>query len=308
MRIRYAWLLAVVIALGGCSDKKEEATGTETKTPVVSVSNYPLKYFVERIASPEVEVRFSVKAEEDPAYWKPKPEDVLALQEADLIILNGASYEPWLENVSLSQAKLVDTSAGFRERLIPLKEGTTHSHGMEGEHEHSGTAFTTWLDLKLAISQAGKAKEALVKRWPNQKDRFEVQYTGLSQDLSTLHAEIENIVAGNPNLAVLFSHPVYQYFEARYGINGRSVHWEPGEVPDDAMMRELTVLLKQHPAKWMIWEGNPDPEIVSKLKDLGLESVVFAPCGNRPDKGDFLSVMKQNIKELKRVFGTSELQ
>jgi len=306
MRITYTFLLAVVISLVACSDKKEEVKETETTTPIVCVSNYPLKYFVERIAFPVVEVRFPVPAEDDPAYWKPKPEDVTLLQKADLIILNGASYEPWLENVSLSQAKLVDTSADFRDRLIPLKEVTTHSHGMEGEHEHSGTAFTTWLDLKLAISQAGRAKDALAARYPQHKDRMASQFAELSQGLSALDAEIKNIVAGNPKLPVLFSHPVYQYFEAAYGVNGRSVHWEPGEMPDDAMMRELTGLLKQHPAEWMIWEGHPEPEIVKKLKDLGLESAVFAPCGNTPEEGDFLSVMQQNVKELKRVFENSK--
>jgi zinc transport system substrate-binding protein len=306
MRIRCIWLMVIAIVMGACSEKKEEATQKETHAPVVYVSNYPLKYLVERMAPPVVEVRFSVAADDDPAYWKPKPGEVLALQKADLIILNGASYESWLENVSLSQSKLVDTSAGFRDRLIPLKELTTHSHGMEGEHEHSETAFTTWLDLKLAKSQAGKAKDALVARWPMHKESIESKFINLSQDLSALDAEIKNIVAGNPNLAVLFSHPVYQYFGAGYGINGRSVHWEPGEMPDDAKWAELSALLKKHPAKWMIWEGKPDPEIVSKLKSIGLESAIFDPCANTPDGGDFLSVMQQNIEELKRVFGTGK--
>ena len=121
MRITFTFLLSVVIALAACSDKKEESAQTGTKTPIVCVSNYPLKYFVERIAVSEVEVHFPIPEEDDPAFWKPKPEDVSLMQKADLIILNGASYESWLENVSLSQAKLVDTSADFRERLIPCK-------------------------------------------------------------------------------------------------------------------------------------------------------------------------------------------
>ena len=175
MKIRCIWLMVIAIVMGACSEKKEEATQKETQAPVVYVSNYPLKYFVERMAPPVVEVRFSVTADDDPAYWRPKPEDVLVLQKADLIILNGASYESWLNNVSLSQSKLVDTSAGFRDRLIPLKELTTHSHGMEGEHEHSETAFTTWLDLKLAISsRPGTAKDAMVARWPQHKESIEV--------------------------------------------------------------------------------------------------------------------------------------
>jgi zinc transport system substrate-binding protein len=53
----------------------------------------------------------------------------------------------------------------------------------------------------------------------------------------------------------------------------------------------------------MIWEGEPLQKSVAKLKEMGIESVVFDPCGNRPDSGDFISVMKANVGNLKRVFG-----
>jgi zinc transport system substrate-binding protein len=52
----------------------------------------------------------------------------------------------------------------------------------------------------------------------------------------------------------------------------------------------------------MIWEGEPLPESVAKLKEMGIESIVFDPCGNRPDEGDFLSVMKNNVANLRRIF------
>ena len=68
------------------------------------------------------------------------------------------------------------------------------------------------------------------------------------------------------------------------------------------MWTKLEEKVKEHPAKWMIWEGEPLPESVAKLKEMGIESIVFDPCGNRPEQGDFLSVMKNNVTNLKRVF------
>jgi zinc transport system substrate-binding protein len=35
---------------------------------------------------------------------------------------------------------------------------------------------------------------------------------------------------------------------------------------------------------------------------MGVESIVFNPAANRPEAGDFLSVMRQNVKHLQRVF------
>jgi zinc transport system substrate-binding protein len=52
----------------------------------------------------------------------------------------------------------------------------------------------------------------------------------------------------------------------------------------------------------MIWEGEPKPESVAKLKAMGIDSIVYDPCGNRPETGDFLTVMKQNVKNLKEIF------
>ena len=301
------WLLiaALSVTLVGCSGEKNAGTGSDSKgteRPLVYVANYPLKYFTERISTPLVDVRFPVPGGEDPAFWKPLPEDVLALQQADLIVLNGASYESWLKNVSLSPSKLVDTSAGFHDRFIPLDESVTHSHGLEGKHEHSGTAFTTWLDFSLAVEQARAIKDALVLRWPQHKDQFEAQFNKLAQELSALGVGIKEIVAGNPNLPVVFSHPVYQYFRARYGINGRSVHWEPDEMPSDALWKKFSDLTNEHPAKCMIWEGRPLPEIAARLKTMGIASVVFDPCGNVPEQGDFSAIMDRNVETLRNVF------
>jgi len=58
--------------------------------------------------APWIEVRSQPMCQEiDPAYWKPTPKEVSAMQQADLIILNGASYEQWLKNVSVPPSKLV---------------------------------------------------------------------------------------------------------------------------------------------------------------------------------------------------------
>jgi zinc transport system substrate-binding protein len=224
------------------------------------------------------------------------------MQAAELIILNGASYERWLGRVSLPQTKLVDTSAEFRDRLIPLEGTFTHSHGPEGEHEHTATAFTTWLDMTLSIEQARAVKEALVARWPEGKTRFEEQYAKLEKDLQGLDDDIRAAVASAPQQIVLFSHPVYQYFQRRYGIEAKSVHWEPDQAPDAKMWTELREMLKTYPARWMIWEGEPKSAVVGQLRELGVESIVFDPCRTAPDAGDFLTVMRQNIESLQRAY------
>ena len=94
----------------------------------------------------------------------------------------------------------------------------------------------------------------------------------------------------------------YDYFSRRYRLNIKSVHWEPDEIPANAQWLELRGILKAHPAKWMIWEGKPESGTIAKLKSIGIDSLVFDPCGNAPDQGDFLSVMEKNVENLKLAF------
>ena len=100
------------------------------------------------------------------------------------------------------------------------------------------------------------------------------------------------------------SHPVYQYLARGYDLKIRSVHWEPHVLPDKDGWAELKAIRKGHPAKIMLWEGEPDKAIVQKLLQQGISSVLFDPCGNRPDEGDWLSVIKVNISLLGKAFPT----
>lgn len=268
----------------------------------IYVVNYPLKYFAERIGGQHVKVTLPVPKDVDPVYWTPGIADISAFQQADLILLNGADYAKWVSKVSLPRSKMVDTSRGYKDQLITVKEVMTHSHGAEGEHTHEGLAFTTWLDLSLAARQASAIANALARKRPQQKDRFGDNYRSLEKDLLALDERIKAIVSSNHDVPIIFSHPVYEYFEKAYRLNGRSVHWEPDQDPTPDQVASLNKLLKNHPAKWMIWEGVPIKSAVTTLEAKGIESTVFNPCGNVPSNGNFMTIMQKNVANLELVF------
>ena len=236
--------------------------------------------------------------------WSPDAETIASYQNSDLILLNGATYAKWTERVALPASKLVDTSAAFHDSYIVIENATVHSHGPEGEHSHGETAFTTWLDPTLAVEQARAIRDAFVSLRPDSKSAFETAYEALASDLMALDGEIEAMVAKNSDVAILGSHPVYQYLARRYALNLRAVHFEPDAVPGEDGWHDLEHLLEDVSATWMIWENSPLSETSEKLRGLGLESIVFNPCGNRPEEGDYLSVMRANIEAFERIFAS----
>lgn len=268
----------------------------------VYVVNYPLKYFAQRIGGEHVKALFPAPRGIDPAFWIPDIQTISAYQQADLILLNGAAYSKWVDKVSLPRSKVVNTSRKFKDQYITIEGAVTHSHGSEGEHAHEGIAFTTWLDFEQAAEQVKATADAFSRKWPGLSETFEANYAALEKDLMVLDSEIKTIVSKDSSKPFVASHPVYDYLARGYGLNIKSVHWEPDEIPTDKQLLELRNILKDHPAKWMIWEGEPVKESVEKLKAMGVDSVVFDPCGNTPDQGDFMSVMRRNVEDLSRVF------
>ena len=261
--------------------------------------NYPLKFFAESIAGEHATVKLPMPADIDPAFWTPKAEQVLDLQSADLILINGANYAKWLPTVSLPIFKLINTSSEFKDAYIDIKSAVKHKHGSGDEHSHIGTAFTTWLDFNLASQQAKAIFKALSNKKPRLNSKFVKNFITLEQSLSDLDVELTKIGASLEGKALLGSHPVYQYLKKRYQLNLKSVHWEPEETPSESQWEDLKQLLQTHPAQWMLWEAEPATATVRKLESMGIKSIVFNPCANIPHSGDFLTVMRENIKALK---------
>ena len=305
MKARSTGLLAcLLLFLVGCNDSVAPPVRAEVvrERPLVMTVNYPLAYFAERIGGEAFGVELPVPAGVDPAFWEPTAGEVVRYQKADLVLLNGAGYAHWTQVATLPISRTVDTSKGFPERLIARGDTTSHSHGPTGEHTHGQTAFTTWLDFDLAKRQAQSVHDALLALKPDAGPALQENMDSLARDLDELDADLRKIVNGDA-LPVIFSHPVYDYLMQRHAMHGASLHWEPDAAPTPEQWDELKTLNEQHQARWMIWEGEPLEATRAALLERGIESVVFAPCGNRPASGDWLSVMRANLQALAQVYG-----
>ena len=293
-------LVAAVCVLPGCGtgDSTPEAVDQDPGALSIFTVNYPLAYFAERIGGDVVEVHFPAPAEGDPAFWSPDADTIAAYQNSDLILLNGADYAKWVDRATLPSSKIVNTSSSFAFQHIPLDDTVTHSHGPEGEHAHGGWAFTTWIDPTQAVEQARAIREAMATADPEHAEQFGAGFAGLVADLSALDQRLAAAADAIGDQPLIFSHPGYQYLIRRYGLNGVSVHWEPDQAAD---LVELEHLLEEQAAHWMIWEGAPLSRTATDLEAYGVRSVVFDSCGNRPETGDYMTVMAANAAALEQI-------
>ena len=300
-------LLAVTLLLFTACGSEREVSDIEvaanTDTPLVYTVNYPLAWMARQLLADNARVTFPAPTGVDPAFWQPDIDTVLRYQQADLVLLNGAGYARWVARVSLPGRTLVDTSEAYHEQLLAVPAGPSHSHGPGGEHSHGELAFTTWLDLDLARQQSQAVAVAVQRLLPSQAATIEQRLARLQQTLTAMDERLLALGRQLGEQPLLYSHPVYQYLQRRYQLNGRALHWEPDQVPDEAQWSQLQAILQSHPAQVMLWEAQPLPEVQARLAELGVKAVVFSPMGNRPSSGDFASGMAANIERLEQLSG-----
>ena len=298
LRIPFPLLPALLVL--SCGDKKPPSTRSGEQPPVIAAVNYPLAYFAERLAGDFATIRFEAPPAADPAFWKPSDQEISRIQQADLILLNGATYAKWTTSAILPFEAVVDTSAAFSSEFIEIEGAVKHTHGADDAgHSHDGTAFTTWLDLGQAAAQAAAIAEALLEEFPEHSESITARHSALQSDLTDLDRAMEAAASRLKGAPLVASHPVYQYWARAYGLTVRSLYWEPEMELTDAALDDLKRLLgPDSDTRYFLWEGDPRPGHIESLGAMGLTSVVLTPCGNRPSSGDFLSVMEANIAAL----------
>ena len=273
------WLMACLLA-------SFQTAVAASDTLTVYTVNYPLQYFAERIGDGHVDVVFPAPAGVDPAFWQPDSDVLHQYQKAGLVLLNGSGYASWVGKVSLPRRKQVNTSAAFAEDYIKVANAPAH----------------TWLDFYQAAQQAEVIKKALSKQLPEYAADFENNYQALHKDLMQLDLTMQRAVASKPGQRFFASHPVYHYLARRYELRIKDMLWEPDSLPEDSQWEQLRYVHEAFLAGWMLWEQAPLSGIGQQLQGIGIGVLVFDPCGNRPTKGDFLSVMQKNIDTLKQAY------
>ena len=272
---------------------EESAAPKPATRPVIYTVNFPLAWMAETIAGDLVEIVFPAPAEVDPAHWQPEPAVILDYQSADLVLLNGAGYAAWIQYASLSPGQLVDTTASLGHELVPSGD-STHTHGPGGAHDHGDVASHTWLNPRLAASQAEAVAAALSRLLPGQEDRLEQGLMDAKQTLNDLDGAFAEAFAGLRDAFFMYSHPVDQYLDVRYELNGTSLVWEPDQMPDEAQWQRLQELLANNEPAVILWESAPRPAVAERLDVLGVQLVVFRPAGNQAGTLTYWDTMRRN--------------
>ncbi|MEM1077211.1 MAG: metal ABC transporter substrate-binding protein [Pseudomonadota bacterium] len=265
--------------------------------PRVVAVNQVLHEFAEHLLASAAEVVFPVPEGVDPSFWRPSIADISQIQSADLILLNGAGFATWIDRVSLPRSRVVNTSAKIEDQFI-VTESITHSHGDGGEHSHEGLAAYTWLDPMLAIAQAEAIASASVARGLVSAEKIAPKRAALRAELTALDATAREALRNAQGVAMIATHPRYQYFGRRYALSITSLEWDAGAMPTEEELAELARFAEELDARVLIWEAEPPNGALQAAEELGLTNVVFAPGASTSSSGSFTDTFATAVADI----------
>jgi len=204
-------VLTAIVAAAYYSILQKEMDGGKLK---VVASFYPLAFFAQEIGGEEVTVRQLIPDNLEVHTWQPSFADILAVDEADVIIYNGASLDHWFEDdilpiVDSSDKIIVETTKG-----IKLLE-TEPEHA--DEHEELDDPHT-WISPFIAKQQAQKIYEALIQKDPNHEDYYSERWQKLKMRFEELDNNYLTGLSTKSKEEIFVAHSAFGYLADRYGF------------------------------------------------------------------------------------------
>ncbi|HSW86211.1 MAG TPA: zinc ABC transporter substrate-binding protein [Rhabdochlamydiaceae bacterium] len=247
--------------LAGC-----EKSSNPPKTTVL-VSIPPYRYFVERIAGPDLVVQTIVPPGANPHLFEPSPKQAALLSDARLWLSIGESFEKKIKQVLKEQnprLKIVDMKKG-----IPLLQSHEETCVHCSKHEEAKDLHI-WLSPKLAQTQAKNIAACLIELFPENKEMYEKNVHDFLIDLDKLDHEIGELLEPMKNKAILVSHPAFGYLCNDYHLIQLSVESE-GKDPLPQQIAQTLKLAKEFQVKNVLLQpqyNNKGAEMIAEMLKL----------------------------------------
>lgn len=281
---------------------------TSTKLNVVTTF-YPLTYLTQQIGGDQIQVTQLVPDNTEIHSWEPSASHIVAAQDADIIIYNGAGADRWIQDdiiPALSNAKnrtIVDTTNGLT--LIANQEHEKEA-GEEG-HAHGAYDPHTWISPYMAKQQAQNIYNALVQADPQHESYYTQRWDSLQEQLTQLDNEYSEALGNAAKDTIFVSHEAFGYLATRYGFEQQGViGLSADEQPSAATIASLVKAMEEK----QIYSVYVDPVYSSEYAQT-IQNEVQAQTGKQvtilelylilgqTDGMDLIQQMQANLSDLK---------
>jgi zinc/manganese transport system substrate-binding protein len=200
--------------------------------------------------------------DQDPHLFETTPGVVKQIADAQIVILNGADYDPWMDKLLKASPKAGRTAIVVAD-LVGKKAG---------ENPH------LWYDPGTMPAAAKALAEAFAKADPAHKDGYAARLKSFLASLKPINEKIAAIRGKFAGTTVTASEPVFGYMAGALGLKMRNERFQLSIMNDtEPSARDVAAFqndLKNHKVRIMFYNKQTSNKAVQTLVDLAHASKI----------------------------------
>lgn len=237
----------LLLGLGSC--KAKPAAG-EAK-PLVLASIHPYELLLSALLSPEYDVRSIIPTGASPHTWSPNPSDLVGMEEASLILINGLGLE---NSIKSGLERHADKTLRVEDILAIDAFENDHPEGEEPQaeegHEHLGPDPHIWVSANNMVSLIKALEPELKTRFPQLADSITSRSSRLLTSLEAARDKIYSEASAFEGKGIITYHNSFSLFLMENGLQVvATVQSSPGTEPSAREMTELGRIIRAYKLK-----------------------------------------------------------
>lgn len=201
-------LAALVGACDGSSDPNASRTPAGEEPHVVATT-VQITALTKEVAGDKIQLTGLVPAGADPHSFEPKPSDLAAIENADLILRHGIGLDDWLDDT---------LRAGSDATVVTVTGGITTAKGEEdGEEVDDPHVWHDPDNDKIMVDDINNALDAAD---PGNKPAYDANASAYKQKLDETKAQVQSIIDEVPpeSRKMVTDHDAFGYFARAFGL------------------------------------------------------------------------------------------
>jgi zinc transport system substrate-binding protein len=270
----------------------------------ITASFYPMYFFGSQIGGDKINVMSITPAAAEPHDYEPTTQDIVAINQSKMLILNGGKLEPWGDKIKdqLQGASVLIVTAGDG-----LANKQLNENGQTIQDPH------IWLDPILAKKEIVNIEQGFEKIDPTNRVYYQTNTTRLENELDQLNSEYKKGLSNCQKKDFVTSHAAFGYLASRYGINQIAISGvSPDEEPSSQKLAEITQLVRQQGIKIIFFESLVSPKLSETIaNETGAKAMVLDPIEGIVQKDlnsgrNYLTIMRDNLFALQTALQCSK--
>jgi len=310
--------VGIVLLIAGCGGSSDSKSTDESTIKAVATTTQ-VADFVREVGGDKVEVSQILQPNTDPHDYEPRPSDVEAFTDADLVFRSGGHLDEWVGQLvddSGSTAEIVDLSTDLPVELLGDEhedEGHADEAGHEGSaEEHAGGEIDPhwWHDPTNAEAAVVTVAKALSDANPDDGNAFEAKAAKFSSAIGAVDDGFASCLAELPpeDRKMVTDHDAFGYLANHFDIEvvGTIIPALTTQAqPSAGELAELEDTIKAEGVKAVFPESSVSPKLSEAVaSDTGASTdyVLYGDTLGPEGSGaaTYLEMMESNADQIMR--------